>query len=85
MIIRMLPNLSATAPMNGVAMPHIRFCTAMARPKSLGVMARSRRMSVWNSPKVVRVPRFRLPIRQPAKATIQMAIPMRLVDMAFPR
>ena len=83
--MRMLPNLSAMAPMNGVAMPHIRFCMAMASPKSLGEMARSRRMSVWNRPKVVRVPRFRLPIKQPAKATIQMVMPMRLADMAFPR
>ena len=70
MITRAGPKRSAMAPANGNAMPHRRFCNAIARAKvSLG-QSLATVMGSRNSPKTERTPKPMLEMAQPAMMTI---------------
>jgi hypothetical protein len=55
-ITRPVPYLSASEPATGCARPHIRLCSATARPKAQGSTPFSICMGSSSRPKVCRVP-----------------------------
>jgi hypothetical protein len=66
---RPAPCLSAIMPSSGVLIPHMMFCTAIAKPNDSRVNPRSPVIGNWNSPIPWRIPIEKFTINAPARST----------------